>query len=598
MANTKKSSQPLPLKRRTRGSASCTKCTETLPKDHVGKKICRSCLDGKGITVDCPSCGKQFQSEVYNPAAKKKAPDCPACRRKHPNNPLLNGETPPPEGKEISGAQRELASRMLARKYLWAYVLRFDSNYKLGWFHRDLSSRLEEFMRQVERGESPRLMIQVPPRHGKSRLTSQEFSSWALGHHPEWEIIAASYAVSLPVDFSRLIRERLRDVAYQVVFTGTELSSDSQSVESWRTSKGGGFLAAGVGGPITGKGAHIFIIDDPVKNAEEAESQAMRNNVWNWYTSTAYTRLAPGGGVLVIQTRWHSDDLSGRIEHQMRNEGGEHWEIVRYPAEAVEDERFRKKGEALHPERYDESALARIKKAVGPRVWNALYQQNPVPDEGAYFTKSMLRFYDTAPELLEVYNTWDLAIGQKQQNDWTVGLQWGVDKDDNIYVLNLVRARMDALQIVEAILDMWVAHPNTQACGIEEGQIKLTMGPMLEKRVAERRLFNFHQIPLKPGRQDKVARARTIQGRMQQGRVFFPKVENAPWMERLIDEMLAFPFGKNDDQVDTLGYCGLMAAEVTPPTIDTAFKNADVGWKAKLQGFVANGRKVKSWLEA
>jgi predicted phage terminase large subunit-like protein len=282
----------------------------------------------------------------------------------------------------------------------------------------------------------------------------------------------------------------------------------------------------------------------------------------------------------------------------MRNEGGEHWESVRYPAEAVEDEKFRKKGEALHPERYDETALARIKKAVGPRVWNALYQQNPVPDEGAYFTKSMFRFYDTPPELLEVYNTWDLAIGQKQQNDWTVGLQWGVDKDDNIYVLNLLRARMDALQIVEAILDMWVAHPNTQACGIEEGQIKLTMGPMLEKRVAERRLFNFHQIPLKPGRQDKVARARTIQGRMQQGRVFFPKIENAPWMEKLIDEMLAFPFGKNDDQVDTLGYCGLMAAEVTPPTIDTAFKNADVGWKAKLQGFVANGRKVKSWLEA
>ncbi len=598
MANTKKSSQPLPNKRQAPGKATCIKCKSTLPKDHVGKAVCRSCLDGNGITVNCPSCGKEYQSETYNRNAKKKAPDCPACRRANTKNKFLRDEPAPPEGKEISPVHRELACRMLSRKYLWAYVLRFDPSYKLGWFHKDLATRLERFMRQVEAGESPRLMIQVPPRHGKSRLTSQEFVSWAMGHHPEWEFIAASYSVSLPVDFSRIIRERLRDEAYQTVFPSTALSPDSQSVESWKTTKRGGYLAAGVGGPVTGKGANILLIDDPVKNAEEAESQTMRNGVWNWYTSTAYTRLAPGGGILVIQTRWHSDDLSGRIEHQMRNEDGETWEIVRYPAQAVEDEEHRKAGEALHPERYDETALARIRKAVGPRVWNALYQQNPVPDEGAYFTKSMLRFYDNPPELLEVYNTWDLAIGQKQQNDWTVGLQWGLDRNDDIYILNLNRARMDALQIVESILDMWVAHGNTQACGIEEGQIKLTMGPMLEKRVTERRLFNFHQIPLKPGRQDKVARARTIQGRMQQGRVYFPKVENAPWMEKLIEEMLAFPFGKNDDQVDVLAYCGIMAADVTPPTIETVFKNTELGWRAKLQGFVANGRKVKTWLEA
>jgi predicted phage terminase large subunit-like protein len=467
----------------------------------------------------------------------------------------------------------------------------------VGWFHKDLSARLERFVQQVERQESPRLMIQVPPRHGKSRLASQEFPAWALGHHPEWEVITSSYAVSLPVDFSRNIRERLRDEVFKATFPYTELHPESQSVESWKTTKGGGFLAAGVGGAITGKGAHILIIDDPIKNAEEAESQTVRNAIWNWYTSTAYTRLAPGGGVLIIQTRWHTDDLSGRVEQQMREEDGEEWEIVRYSAIALEDETYRKAGDALHPERYNIEALERIKKAVGPRTWNALYMQNPVPDEGAYFTRSMFQRYEQAPELLEVYNTWDLAVGQKQQNDWSVGLKWGVDANDNIYILDLLRGRFDAAELADHILDMWKSTSRTQACGIEEGQIKLTLGPFLERRVKERRLHSFHQIPLKPGRQDKVARARTIQGRMRQGQVYFPA--DAPWMDRLMDEMLSFPFGKHDDQVDVLAYCGIMAADVTPPSIEsTAVIDTTQKWKKKLLGYVKNGHKARTWLEA
>lgn len=346
---------------------------------------------------------------------------------------------------------------------------------------------------------------------------------------------------------------------------------------------------------------HSFVAGGVVvhncKNAEEAESQTIRNATWNWYTSTAYTRLAPGGGVLIIQTRWHSDDLSGRIERTMLEENGEEWEIVRYPAIAREDEPFRKAGEPLHPERYSLEALRRIEKAVGPRTWNALYQQNPVPDEGAYFTRDMVRYYEKTPEVLAVFNTWDLAIGQKQQNDWTVGLQWGVDPNDDIYLLALIRGRFDSKAIVENMLNLWKRDPRTEACGIEEGQIKMAIGPYLEQRVAERRVYNFHQVPLKPGRQDKMARARTIQGRMEQGKVFLPK--DAEWLEKFMDELTAFPFGRNDDQVDALAYAGIMASEVSAPSIQ-AGKNLDTrqGWKTKMAKFLKRPGKARSWKAA
>ena len=202
--------------------------------------------------------------------------------------------------KEENHAKIELARRELSRKYLMASVIRFNPNYLAGWVHKDICARLEKFMRDVEDGKSPRLMLQMPPRHGKSTLASQEFPAWVLGHHPEWEIISCSYAESLALDFSRIVRSRLREPEYHVLFPKTHIDRENQNAQGWKTSKRGGFLPAGVGGPITGKGAHILIIDDPVKNATEAESETTRESIWNWYVTTAYTRLAPGGGVLVI----------------------------------------------------------------------------------------------------------------------------------------------------------------------------------------------------------------------------------------------------------------------------------------------------------
>ena len=490
-------------------------------------------------------------------------------------------------------AEQELAKRILSRKRLLPFVERFNPDYLAGWVHKDICQRLEKFSEQVANKESPRLMLFMPPRHGKSTLASVAFPAWHLGRHPDHEFISCSYSGSLAMSFSRKVRQLLREPVYKNVFEKSRLDKDSQSVESWQTTQGGGYVAAGVGGGITGKGANVLVIDDPVKNREDAESDNNRAATWDWYTSTAYTRLSPGGGILVILTRWHDDDLAGRLLKQAED-GADQWEVIRYPAIAEIDENFRKQGESLHPERYNVDALEQIRKAIGPRDWSALYQQNPVSDEGDYFSRDMIRYYeydeiDTAE--LNYYCAWDLAIGQRDRNDYSVGIVVGVDEYDHLYVVDVVRGKYDGFELVEQILDLYETW-RPGIVGIERGHIEMALGPFLQKRTRERGLSEAYFKDLKVGRRDKEARARAIQGRMQQGMVYFPK--DAVWTGTMVAELLRFPNGAHDDQVDALAWIGLMMTEFA-----TFYERPEhvPSWRDKLK-YLTKGAKHKSSMSA
>ena len=436
-------------------------------------------------------------------------------------------------------------------------------------------------------------MLFMPPRHGKSTLASVAFPAWHLGKNPQHEFISCSYSGSLAMSFSRKVRQLVREPNYRHIFEETKLDKDSQSIESWLTTRGGGYVAAGVGGGITGKGANILLIDDPVKNREDAESENNREATWDWYTSTAYTRLSPGGGILVILTRWHDDDLAGKLL-TAGEEGADQWEVVKYPAIAEDDETYRKQGEPLHPERYNLESLEMIQRAIGPRDWTALYQQNPVSDEGDYFSRDMVRYYEPDEidyDRLRYYCAWDLAIGQRDRNDYSVGVTVGIDEYDNMYVVDVVRGKYDGFELVEKILDFYEQW-RPGIVGIERGHIEMAIGPFLEKRVAERRLHSAYFKDLKIGRRDKEARARAIQGRMQQGKVYFP--QEATWTGSMVAELLRFPNGVHDDQVDALAWVGLMMTEFA------SFYEAPEhipSWRDRLR-YIAKGPKKKSAMSA
>jgi predicted phage terminase large subunit-like protein len=466
---------------------------------------------------------------------------------------------------------------------------------------RDAVSRPHRFIQVEPAGRGDTVCIQVAAEDSQylvgegyllthnSELASRIFPAWHLGRNPSHEIIACSYAGSLANDFSRKVRGLLREASFQSVFPDVQLAKDSQSVEVWNTNHAGGYVAAGVGGPITGRGAHVLVIDDPLKNREDAESDSTRRSIWDWYTSTAYTRLSPGGGVIVMMTRWHDDDLGGRLLQQMADGEGDEWKVVKYPAIAEHDELFRKQGEALHPERYPVSALERIKRTIGPRDWSALYQQNPVADDGDYFKKEDFQWYkqQDLPPLWEMnfYTAWDLAIGQKEQNDYTVGITVGVDRKENIYVVDIQRGRWRTLEIVEKMIEVqrvW----QSKIVGIERGHILMTMGPILEKRIRETKIMMPIE-ELKPGRQDKIARARPIQARMQQGRVFFRRHCDATLA--LQAEMMRFPNGTHDDMVDSAAWLGQLLLLFT--TTREKKQPSKRSWRDKLSKTIRTANK-------
>lgn len=441
----------------------------------------------------------------------------------------------------------------LSRSNLLAFVKFTKPDYSIGWVHREICCRLMKFFVDVVHKRSPRLILTMPPRHSKSELVSRRFPSWCFGINPNINIIAASYSTDLSRRMSRDVQKIMDSYLYSRVFPDVFLSKSpyaNSRVKKIRNSDlfeiirgDGSYRAAGVGTGITGMGCDILDIDDPLKDRKSAESPNTRDNIFDWYASTAYTRLAPGGGVLLTLTRWHEDDLAGRLLEKMASNDGDKWEIINYPAIAEEDEPHRKKGEALHPERYDIDALARIKRAIGSYEWEALYQQHPSSKKGGIFKKDWFRRYYTIPKVFDfVIQSWDFTFDDTDTSDNVAGTVWGVI-GSNIYLLDCVCKQMDFVTQVKEMKRMTTKWP--QATGkIVEAKAN---GPAIISSLG-REIPGL--IPFMP-QGSKKARAFAASPTFEAGNVFVPDKSISDWVEDYITELVRFPTAAHDDRVDS-----------------------------------------------
>ena len=387
-------------------------------------------------------------------------------------------------------------------------------------------------------------MIFMPPRHGKSELASKRFPAWCLGRDPKRQIIAASYNSDLANDFGRNVRNIVNEPEFRDVFPNVSLATDSHAANRMNTNHGGAYVAAGVGTAVTGRGAHIALIDDPFKDREEADSERRRDVVWDWYRSTLFTRLMPGGAIVLIQTRWHEDDLAGRLLETQADQ----WDVLELPA-------INQAGEALWPEWYPFKTLERIRDTVGPREWSALFQQRPQPDEGTFFQRAWFKEWETLPAL-RYYGTSDYAVTDGG-GDYTVHRVWGIDAAGGIYRVDGWRGQATSDVWIEEKLNLIAKHKPLAWFG-EGGVIQKAVEPALRRRMNERKVFC--RLEWLPSVHDKPTRARSFQAYAASGRVYFERQAD-------LGEFLSFPAGKHDDEVDTASLIGRAIDQAHPAVV-------------------------------
>ena len=406
--------------------------------------------------------------------------------------------------------------------------------------HRLLIAKLES----VACGEIDRLAVFMPPGSAKSTYGSVLFPPWFLAQDASKAVIAASHTAELAEKWGRRVRNIVSEDRNVL---GFGVADDNKAAGRWETTAGGEYYAAGVGGSITGRRADLAVIDDPIRGREDADSKLVRDKQWDWYRFDLETRLKPGAAVILIQTRWHEDDLAGRL----LAEEGARWHVVRLPMEAEDNDPLgRAAGEPLWPEWFSDDMRAAAKRDM--RLWTALYQQRPAPEEGDYFRAEWLRPYDKAPprETLRIYGASDYAV-TSDGGDYTVHVVVGLDPEGRMYLLDLWRKQAASDQWVEAFCDL-VAEWKPIGWAEEQGQIRAGIGPYLDRRQRERRAWVAREVF--PTRGDKSVRAQSIRGRIANGGLYVPT--GKPWVSDLKAEMLSFPAGKHDDQVDALGLVG------------------------------------------
>ena len=398
---------------------------------------------------------------------------------------------------------------------------------------------LIEKLDAVTEGHCDRLMVQMPPGSAKSTYGSILFPAYFLSRHKRGQIIATAHTASLADYFGRHVRKTIAEHGERL---GLTLAKESRAAPKFRLEEGGEYFAAGVRGPITGRRADLIIIDDPIKSWAEAESQAFRDALYDWYRAELSARLKPGGRLVLIMTRWHEDDLAGRL---MAGEPA--WESLRLPAIAEHSDAMgRAAGQVLWPEWQDEAAVLRRRQEVGERAFAAMYQQRPRPPDAALFKVDAIRILAQAPELLRTVRAWDLAAtlpGIGRNPDYTVGLKLGLAAGGDLVVLDVIRFQGSPAQVEARIHAVAKADGAATILALPQdpGQAGAAQVAMLT-----RSLSGF-QVVASPETGAKVMRAMPAATQVDAGKV---ALLAAPWNENFISEIRAFPDSAKDDQVD------------------------------------------------
>jgi predicted phage terminase large subunit-like protein len=444
----------------------------------------------------------------------------------------------------------------LARRDLVDFTLTTKSNYQAGWFHREVGAALDQFIEDVLAKRAPRLILSAPPQHGKSELTSRRMPAYAFGKNPDWRIVGTAYASDLAESFSTDVQKVIDSEEYSRLFPKTRiLALNAKSAAEKRRSdfftivgKAGSYRAVGRGGSLTGNPADIVIVDDPLKDDLEAQSETIREGSWNWLATTVMTRVQEGGGVIVMATRWHSDDIIGRLIDREKGR----WKVVNFPAIAEVDEPHRKAGDPLSVERFSlESLLAsRDGGLISSAQWAALYQGRPSPIGGNIFKRDDWRFYDAAvpPELTEQIQSWDCAFKDTKTSDFVSGQVWGY-KGANKYLIDRVNDRMSFGATKQAVRTMSAKHPKSYRKFIED---KANGTAVIDDMKAE----ISGMVPVEP-EGGKISRAYAVSGEVEAHNVYLPGRRNdqgvlvpVGWVHDFIEQHAGFPNATHDDDVD------------------------------------------------
>ena len=418
-----------------------------------------------------------------------------------------------------------------SRKKLIPYSIGIFPKFRAANHHRLIAEKLE----RIKDGTLKKLIITMPPRHGKTLLATKIFPSWYLGHFSDKSVIITSYGADLSKEFGRYVRNTIQTPFFETVFPTVSIAEDSFAQTRFHLNSGGSLIAVGRGGAITGKGGNLIVIDDIFKNRQDAESSAARELVWSWYTSTLRTRLDPNGAIVIINTRWHQDDLIGRLLENQSPE--EPWDVLNLPA--IND-----KNEALWPEVIPIETLQAIKRDIGTYDFEALYQQNPTSREGSIIKREWFKFYKEMPSRFQfMLLSWDLSFKDSKDSDFVVGQCWGVS-DSRIYLVDQVRAKMDFVTTKNTFRMFSQKHPQAFVKLVEDK----ANGPAI---LSELRSSVMGLKPINP-KDSKQARLMSVSPMFEAGNVYLPDPTIAPWIHDFTQELSGFPSMKHDDQVDAM----------------------------------------------